>query len=155
MITKNERKICFEFQNIVAFTNNVYACACITLRLLKCCYCSGVPPAWDCYQSSERLHGITMVESTLEQWTVPFMEIFVKWWVKKNPHNYLYSIYMYYKWLILIQIIIPIVAFTILHFYKFFSITFGHTPPPFSTTSLFLINTMATMTLTISWNSYR
>lgn len=150
MVTK-ERKICFQFQCIVAFMNSVYACACtcITFRLLKCCICSGVPLAWDCYQSSERLHGITMVESTLEQWTVPFMEIFVKWWVKKT-HNYLYSIYMYYKWLILIQIIMSIVAFTILHFYKFFSIIFGRTPPPFSTTSLFLINTMATMTRTIS-----
>lgn len=74
---------------------------------------------------------------------------------KKKSHSYLYFIYMYYKWLILIQIIMSIVAFTILHFYKFFSIIFGHTPPPFSTTSLFLINTMATMTPTIFWNSYR
>lgn len=154
MIPK-ERKICFEFQNIVAFMSNVYACACITFQLLKYYFCSGVPPAWDCYQSSERLHGITMVESTLEQWTVPFMEIYVKWWVKKKAHNYLHFIYMYYKWLILIQIIMSIVAFTILHFYKFFSITFGRTPPPFSTTSLFLINTMATMTPIIYWNSYR
>lgn len=154
MVTK-ERKICFEFQNIVAFMNNVYACACITFQLLKYYFCSGVPPAWDCYQSSERLHGITMVESILEQWTVPFMEIYVKWWVKKKSHNYLHFIYMYYKWLILIQIIMSIVAFTILHFYKFFSIIFGRTPPPFSTTSLFLINTMATMTPTIFWNSYR
>lgn len=74
---------------------------------------------------------------------------------KKKSHNYLHFIYMYYKWLILIQIIMSIVAFTILHFYKFFSIIFGRTPPPFSTTSLFLINTMATMTPTIFWNSFR
>lgn len=35
----------FVLSNIVAFMNNVYACACITFQLLKYYFCSGVPPA--------------------------------------------------------------------------------------------------------------
>lgn len=68
-------------------------------------FCSGVPLAWDCYQSSERLHGITMVESTSEQWTVPFMVICVKWWVKKPTIYFLlFRTCTYYKLLLMIQI---------------------------------------------------